>query len=136
MLGTLRRAWCPAAMLVSFKLETDEQILLRKVRGGGGSVAARGAGLRSDACLASACMSRPLALHLAAVLLASQCAPSAAALLPCRCLSQAWGAIEAHGVHLVVANELHSRKDRVWLVARGQVGAGRGGGAGRAAVGC
>lgn len=25
-------------------------------------------------------------------------------------------------MHLVVANELHSRKDRVWLVARGQVG--------------
>jgi hypothetical protein len=29
---------------------------------------------------------------------------------------QAYGAIEAQGVHLVVANELHSRKDQVWLV--------------------
>lgn len=35
---------------------------------------------------------------------------------------QAYSAIEAYGVHLVVANELHSRKDRVWLVSR-QVGA-------------
>lgn len=34
MLGALRHAWCPAAMLVSFKLETDEQILLRKVGSG------------------------------------------------------------------------------------------------------
>ncbi|KAL4854319.1 Phosphopantothenate--cysteine ligase 1 [Chlorella vulgaris] len=58
MLGTLRRCWCPAAMLVSFKLETDEQLLLRK----------------------------------------------------------ATSAVEGQGVHLVVANELHSRKDRVWLV--------------------
>jgi hypothetical protein len=31
MLGELRRRWCPQAMVVSFKLETDEQILLRKV---------------------------------------------------------------------------------------------------------
>ena len=31
---------------------------------------------------------------------------------------QAYGAIEAYGVHLVVANELHSRKNRVWLVAQ------------------
>lgn len=31
---------------------------------------------------------------------------------------QAYGAIEAYGVHLVVANELHSRKDRVWLVSQ------------------
>lgn len=31
MLGSLRSSWCPDAMLVSFKLETDEQILLRKV---------------------------------------------------------------------------------------------------------
>jgi hypothetical protein len=31
MLGALRRSWCPDAMLVSFKLETDEQILLKKV---------------------------------------------------------------------------------------------------------
>ena len=33
-------------------------------------------------------------------------------------LLQAFGAVEAYGVQLVVANELHSRKDRVWLVAR------------------
>ncbi|KAI3430736.1 hypothetical protein D9Q98_009149, partial [Chlorella vulgaris] len=58
MLSTIRRCWCPAAMLVSFKLETDEQLLLRK------------------AC----------------------------------------GAVEGQGIHLVIANELHSRKDRVWLV--------------------
>lgn len=32
--------------------------------------------------------------------------------------TQAYGAIEAYGVHLVVANELHSRKDRVWLVTQ------------------
>jgi hypothetical protein len=60
MLGALRHEWSPAAMVVSFKLETDIQILLQK----------------------------------------------------------AYGAIEAYGVHLVVANELHSRKDRVWLVSQ------------------
>lgn len=31
-LGTLRALWCPAAMVVSFKLETDERVLLRKAR--------------------------------------------------------------------------------------------------------
>ncbi|KAL4420389.1 hypothetical protein ABPG75_010045 [Micractinium tetrahymenae] len=60
MLGTLRRQWCPRSMVVSFKLETDQQILLKK----------------------------------------------------------AYGAIEAYGVHLVVANELHSRKDCIWLVSQ------------------
>ncbi|KAL4424661.1 hypothetical protein ABPG77_004468 [Micractinium sp. CCAP 211/92] len=60
MLGALRQQWCPQSMVVSFKLETDQRILLKK----------------------------------------------------------AYGAIEAYGVHLVVANELHSRKDRVWLVSQ------------------
>lgn len=43
---------------------------------------------------------------------------------------QARGAISSYGVHLVVANELHSRKDRVWLVAgaEGAGAAGTGGG--------
>ncbi len=42
---------------------------------------------------------------------------------------QAYGAIDAYGVHLVVANELHSRKDRVWLVSQqvGVMAAGRNG---------
>ncbi len=31
---------------------------------------------------------------------------------------QAFSAVESYGVHLVVANELHSRKDRLWLVAQ------------------
>lgn len=31
MLGTLRRTWAPEAFIVSFKLETDEQILTSKV---------------------------------------------------------------------------------------------------------
>ena len=31
MLGTLRSAWAPEAFIVSFKLETDEQILKSKV---------------------------------------------------------------------------------------------------------
>lgn len=31
MLGALRHEWCPTAMVVSFKLETDIQILLQKV---------------------------------------------------------------------------------------------------------
>ena len=31
MLGALRRCWCPSAMVVSFKLETDHHILLQKV---------------------------------------------------------------------------------------------------------
>lgn len=32
MLGALRHEWSPAAMVVSFKLETDIQILLQKAR--------------------------------------------------------------------------------------------------------
>lgn len=31
MLGVLRREWAPDALAVSFKLETDEQLLLDKV---------------------------------------------------------------------------------------------------------
>lgn len=31
MLGTLQHAWAPEAFLVSFKLETDEGLLIRKV---------------------------------------------------------------------------------------------------------
>ena len=31
MLGTLRSKWAPEAFIVSFKLETDEQILISKV---------------------------------------------------------------------------------------------------------
>ena len=34
MLGALRHHWCPSAMVVSFKLETDQHILLHKVGGG------------------------------------------------------------------------------------------------------
>jgi hypothetical protein len=58
-LGALRRHWAPDALAVSFKLETDEALLIKK--------SAR--------------------------------------------------AIADHGVHVVVANELHSRKDVVYLVA-------------------
>lgn len=38
MLPVLRHVWAPSCMIVSFKLETDESILLGKVRGrvGGG----------------------------------------------------------------------------------------------------
>jgi hypothetical protein len=32
MLGTLRHEWCPQAMVVSFKLETDDALLIKKVR--------------------------------------------------------------------------------------------------------
>ena len=31
MLGTLQSVWAPEAFIVSFKLETDEQILISKV---------------------------------------------------------------------------------------------------------
>ena len=40
MLGALRAVWCPQAMVVSFKLETDQAILLQKV--GGGPAGSRG----------------------------------------------------------------------------------------------
>ena len=33
MLGMLRSTWCPEAFLISFKLETDDAILLQKARG-------------------------------------------------------------------------------------------------------
>lgn len=41
MLLALRHDWAPACMLVSFKLETDESILLKKVGGGAGRQASR-----------------------------------------------------------------------------------------------
>ena len=35
MLSDLRRQWAPEAFVVSFKLETDTGLLLKKVRGSG-----------------------------------------------------------------------------------------------------
>ncbi|KAK9813822.1 hypothetical protein WJX73_000218 [Symbiochloris irregularis] len=58
MLGVLRHHWAPEAFIVSFKLETDERILMDKAR----------------------------------------------------------GAMERYGVHVVVANTLQDRKERVQLV--------------------
>jgi DNA / pantothenate metabolism flavoprotein len=57
-LGTLKSSWAPKAMIASFKLETDQMILLEKAK----------------------------------------------------------KAIIEYGVHMVVANELHTRKDVVYLV--------------------
>ena len=74
-IGALRREWSPRAAVVSFKLETDEGILMDKAR----------------------------------------------------------GALDRYGVHAVVANLLHTRKDRVWVVRQG--GGGGEGGAAAAAAG-
>jgi len=57
-LGTLKHRWAPEAMVVSFKLETDQRLLIEKAK----------------------------------------------------------KAITEYGVHMVVANELHTRKDVVYLV--------------------
>jgi hypothetical protein len=65
-LGTLRERWAPRAAVVSFKLETDERILMGKAR----------------------------------------------------------GALDKYGVHAVVANLLHTRKDRVWVVRKQPPGEG------------
>jgi len=59
LLGVLRKEWAPNAMVVSFKLETDHNILIKKAK----------------------------------------------------------DAITKYGVHLVVANELHSRYEEVFLVS-------------------
>jgi hypothetical protein len=78
-LGTLREQWAPRAAVVSFKLETDEKILMDK----------------------------------------------------------AGGALDKYKVHAVVANLLHTRKDRVWVVRRKEgeevAGGGEGAGGGKAA---
>jgi hypothetical protein len=58
-LGTLKTRWAPEAMVVSFKLETDQRLLIEKAK----------------------------------------------------------KAITEYGVHMVVANELHTRKDVVYLVS-------------------
>lgn len=58
MLGALRTTWAPQAMVVSFKLETDETLLEKKAR----------------------------------------------------------NAIQMYDVHMVIANMLHTRKDKVNLV--------------------
>ena len=44
MLGALRREWCPRAMVVSFKLETDDALLIGKVGAGRGVGTTSGAG--------------------------------------------------------------------------------------------
>eukprot|EP00878_Enallax_costatus_P030985 GHUV01033808.1.p1 GENE.GHUV01033808.1~~GHUV01033808.1.p1 ORF type:complete len:120 (+),score=32.08 GHUV01033808.1:720-1079(+) len=64
MLHSLKHDWAPQAMIVSFKLETDESILLNK----------------------------------------------------------ASGALDRYQVHAVVANLLHTRKDRVLIVQQRQKG--------------
>jgi hypothetical protein len=74
-------------MVVSFKLETDAGILVEKV------------GL----CL-TCTVTYPEAPY---CLVLTLCLP---------CSTQAAGALQAYGVHLVVANLLHSRKERVLLV--------------------
>lgn len=76
-LGTLREQWAPRAAVVSFKLETDERILLAKAR----------------------------------------------------------GALDKYGVHAVVANLLHTRKDRVWVVRKRAAEGAEGGAGGGAAAG-
>lgn len=40
MLGELVNKWAPRAFTVSFKLETDQRILVHKVGGGGGRMGA------------------------------------------------------------------------------------------------
>ena len=111
MLGALRHRWCPSAMVVSFKLETDQHILLQKVGGSGGVLTCSGGAAAMLCCAAADCSAALFAIFLLSH-----------ALLNGRCWLQAYGAVEAYGVQLVVANELHSRKDRVWLVSRQQGG--------------
>lgn len=53
--------------------------------------------------------------HLVSMLSPPAGEPAATSSLPCSVL-QAHGAIKAYGVHLVVGNMLHTRKDRVYLV--------------------
>jgi len=63
-LGILRREWAPRGLVVSFKLETDRNVLMDKAE----------------------------------------------------------AAVETYGVDMVVANVLHERNERVYLVSRGNVG--------------
>jgi hypothetical protein len=106
MLGVLRHEWAPGAFVVSFKLETDETILLDKVgwRGGGSRVLEghRAAALRHQTPGAAPV---PASLH---QVFAPPLTPQAA------------GAVERYGVHAVVANLLHTRKDRVLIVHSGE----------------
>ena len=101
MLGELRQEWAPNAFVVSFKLETDNAILLDKVGGGLAVVVGCGMGWGGGRCCE----------------LRSRLARSSSCFLWAAARPQARGAVRSYGVHLVVANELHSRKNRVWLVA-------------------
>jgi hypothetical protein len=106
LLGVLTRCWCPRAFVVSFKLETDQAILIDKAR------------------------APPVKLlRLQAIGRAHRLPPDrpkvelrlTASLRACvaLCPVQASGALARYGVHLVVANLLHNRKDVVTLVEPG-----------------
>lgn len=133
MLGVLRSAWAPGAFVVSFKLETDESILLTKV------------------CLHAltklTCAPRSMATLRKRVWAscAGLCRPGSpprghgkattdGSTAP-RNAPQASGAVSRYGVHAVVANLLHTRKDRVLVVHAPPPGAAPPPGGGAAAEG-
>ncbi len=138
MLAALRQTWARRAFVVSFKLETDESILLRKVgclymviyalRQSDVFLRSRSAAVLKQQCMEDAvtagrpfaCCQRHMAYLVAMVLLAHVAAlrrPQRPPMHSVVCM-QAEGAINHSDVHVVVANLLETRKDRVWLVRR------------------
>lgn len=113
MLGALRQEWAPRAFVVSFKLETDDSILIVKAH-----------------ALTAQLASLPRSAHGKA----NSRWPSLGHLRVSTCLSrmvapcenrqwllgeQARAAIAKYGVHAVAANILDTRKEVVQLVQRG-----------------
>ena len=151
MLAALRQTWAPRAFVVSFKLETDESIVLQKVRTppashessaseehaasphivAAGSANACFCGMDcgvdlhpAGRCKTSETYSNVCHTHaMVSSAHAWQCCACGMSIECCvmkrRSMMQAEGALEKYGVHVVVANVLTTRKDRVWLIRRG-----------------
>ena len=111
MLGEVRQQWAPQAFITSFKLETDETLLIKKVTVGH-STDAQPAGVTAGAlCQGSPCHTRcrlSIAVH--------QHNSQQAQALTSSFTWQAWSSIQRYQVHAVVANVLQTRKEQVLLI--------------------
>ena len=112
MLGALRQDWAPRAFVVSFKLETDDSILIAKAH----------ALTALPACLPRSAHGKANSAGLLGQLRDPMCRSRMAGPRENRhelLRGQARAAIAKYGVHAVAANILDTRKEMVQLVQRG-----------------
>ena len=116
MLGEMRRQWAPQAFITSFKLETDETLLIIKVTFGHRllthslhALLCKGPSRRTVPRLAIVTRCHlSIAIH--------QDVTKHAQALTSAFAWQAWSSIQRYQVHAVVANILQTRKEQVLLI--------------------